>query len=173
MAVRVVCSYCRKVIRQEARSGAADLSHGMCEPCGEHFGRLWAGIGLGEYLDGIPHPVVVVEGEGRLVAANHRAGALLGREPSALLGLLGGEAMACVYSRLPEGCGKTVHCRECTIRNAVGRVAKTRKPLEREPAYLRQADGIHPLLISVRPRDELVVVILEEVGPAQEQVARV
>jgi PAS domain-containing protein len=170
--VRVVCSYCRKVIRKDAGSRATDLSHGMCEACAEHFGRLWAGMGLGEYLEGIPHPVVVVEGEGRLVAANRRAGELLGRDPADLLGLLGGEAMACVYSRLPEGCGKTIHCRECTIRNAVQQVARTGKPLERQPAYLKQADGLHPLRISVRPVDELVAVIIEAVDPAQEQVAQ-
>ena len=165
--MRVVCSYCRKPIREDPRSRSTDLSHGMCEACSEHFGRLWEGIGLGEYLDGIPHPVMVVEGEGRLVAANRQAGALLGRAPEAMIGLLGGEAMACVHSRLPGGCGKTVHCRECTIRNSVGKVAKTRRALERQPAYLRRADGVHPLRISVRPVDELVLVVIEDVGPAE------
>lgn len=165
--VLLVCSYCRKTLRRDPGSRATDVTHGMCEPCGEHFARLWAGMKLDEYLDGLPHAVVVVDGDGRVVAANQRAGELLGREPSALRGLLGGEAMACVYSRLPEGCGKTVHCKECTIRNAVTKVSRTKRPLLQQRAYLRQADGLHPLRISVRASDDFVEVSIEAVGAAE------
>lgn len=161
----VICSYCRKTIGSHPGGRVTDVSHGMCEPCAEHFGRLWDGMQLGEYLDGIGHPVVVVDGDGRVVAVNGRVGALLGREPSSLRGLLGGEAMACVYSRLPEGCGKTVHCRECTIRGAVDTVARTGRPLRRQPAWLKQDGQQLSLRISVRPAPPLIEVIIEEAAP--------
>ncbi|MFT3917540.1 MAG: hypothetical protein QM704_26670 [Anaeromyxobacteraceae bacterium] len=110
---------------------------------------------------------MVVDGDGRVVAANRQAGAALGREPSQLRGLLGGEAMACVYSRLPGGCGKTVHCKDCTIRNTVTKVSKTKRPLLHQDAYLRQGDGVHQLRISARPTKEFVEVTIEAMGPGR------
>jgi PAS domain-containing protein len=157
----LVCSYCRRTIRDDG-SGEAGVSHGMCAPCAEHFEKLWRGMSLGEYLDDVPEPVLVVNAEGRVVAANQRLASLFGRERADLCGLRQGEALACVHSRLPEGCGKTVHCRECTIRRAVEKVAETGVAVERAPAYLEASDGRLELRISVRPRQGFVKVVVEE-----------
>lgn len=166
--MKVICSFCRKTIR-EAGAGATalDVSHGMCPPCGEYFERLWGGMPLGEYLDQLPKPVLVVNGDGRLVAANQRLAALAGRERAELRGLLGGEAMACVHSRLPEGCGKTVHCRDCTIRNTVTRVSTSGAPVRHVPAYLQTKQGRVPMTISARLVGEYVEVTVEEARPAE------
>jgi PAS domain-containing protein len=158
----VVCSYCQKTLR-EGKGGRSDLvSHGMCEACSAHFERLWRGMKLGEYLDGLPGAVLLVDGEGRVLAANAGAGALLGLDPAAPRGLLGGEAMACAYSRMPGGCGKTIHCRDCTIRNTVEKVAKTGKPVKRVPAFLKTDQGRVPLEISAKPVGGLVEVTVTE-----------
>ncbi len=162
MPLVVICSYCRKVIREEPGGSSLDVSHAMCPECAEHFERLWAGMPLGEYLDDLPVPILIVSGEGRIIDANTEMATLLGREPSDLRGLNNGEAFACVYSRLPEGCGKTVHCRECTIRSAVTKVAETGVPLERIPAYLDTAQGRIDLRISVKTKAGLVKVVIEE-----------
>ena len=161
-AVLLVCSYCRKTIRQAPGSPAGDVSHGMCPECGDHFERLWKGMSLSDYLDGLPQAIIVVNGDGRVVAANQKLAALFGKEKAELRGLLGGEAFACVHSRLPEGCGKTIHCRDCTIRRAVTRVAGTGVARERIPAYLDTKDGRVHLRISVTPRKGLVRVTVEE-----------
>lgn len=163
----VVCSYCRKVIREDPGGGSLAVSHGMCGPCAEHFERLWAGMPLGEYLDELPLPVLVVNVEGRILAASAKMAVLLGRTAADTRGLLAGEAMACVHSLLPEGCGKTVHCRECTIRRAVDQVAETGTALERIPAYLDTSKGRVPLRISVRAKDGLVKVVVEEMKAAE------
>lgn len=166
--MKVICSFCRKTIRPAERGDSAlDVSHGMCGPCGDYFERLWGGMPLGEYLDHLPKPVLVVNGDGRAVALNQRMAAMLGRDRAALRGLLGGEAMACVHSRLPEGCGKTVHCRECTIRNTVGRVARTRRAVQDVPAYLTTQAGRVPMVISARPVGECVEVTVEEAKAAE------
>lgn len=158
----VLCSYCQKILRNE-KGGRSDLvSHGMCEECSAHFERLWSGMQLGEYLDGLPGAVLLVDGEGRVLAANAQAGALLGRDPASPRGLLGGEAMACSHSRLPGGCGKTIHCRDCTIRNAVTKVAKTGAPVKRVPAFLRTDHGRVSLEISARAVGGLVEVTVVE-----------
>src|SRR5512138_3623438 len=115
--MRVVCSYCSAELGTVPGGKATDVSHGMCKPCADHFGKLWEGMGLGEYLDELPHAVVVLDADARVLAANARAAPFLDRPPEESRGLLAGEAVACARSRLPGGCGKTVHCRDCAIRN--------------------------------------------------------
>jgi PAS domain-containing protein len=158
----VVCSYCQKTLRGE-KGGRSDLvSHGMCAECGAHFERLWSGMKLGEYLDGLPGAVLMVDGDGRVLAANVHAGEVLGLDPAMPRGLLGGEAMACSHSRLPGGCGKTIHCRDCAIRNTVTSVARTGAQVERVPAFLRTDEGRVALEISARPVGGLVEVTVVE-----------
>jgi PAS domain-containing protein len=164
--VLVVCAYCRKTI-SDARGGACDVSHGMCQSCADHYEARWNGMPLSQYLDTLDQPVIVVNGDGCVLGANQKLATLLGRERVELRGLMGGEAFACVYSRLPEGCGKTVHCRECTIRRAVRKVAKTGQPLNKVPAYLDTKDGRVSLRISAKARDGLVRVVVEELKPAE------
>lgn len=168
----VVCAYCRKTIRDERGGGACDVSHGMCVSCADHYERLWRGMPLSEYLDTLPAPVVVVNQDGCVVAANQKVAALFGREKAEMRGLMGGEALACVHSLLPEGCGKTIHCRECTIRRAVQKVATTGVPLRRVPAYLDTKDGRVSLRLSVKRKDGLVRVDVEEARPPETAPAR-
>ena len=159
--MRVVCSYCRKDMGTKPPLADASLSHGMCQDCGEHFGALWGGMSWSRYLDRFDYPVILVEGEGRFVGVNEAAGAMLGRTPEEVIGLLGGEAMECVHSRLPEGCGRTEHCATCTIRNTVSRTHRTGQAVSRVPATLRRRDQPLGLFISTAPEGQLVRVIIE------------
>jgi PAS domain-containing protein len=171
-AMRVVCSYCRGVISADPRARVTDVSHGMCRPCAAHFERLWAGMPLGEYLDELGSPVILVDGNGRVLAVNQKLADVLGVDRSSIVGLLGGEALACVRSRLPEGCGRTVHCRDCAVRRAVEEVARTGKPRERVPAYLDRAEGRVHLRISARPcKAGIIQVTVEELAAPRARVA--
>jgi PAS domain-containing protein len=164
--VRVVCSYCRKTIQADPRSRVTDVSHGMCKECGEHFERLWAGMPIGEYLDELGAPIVLTDGDGRVVAMNQRLAELIGADPVASRGMLGGEAFACVHSRLPEGCGRATHCRECAVRRSVETVARSGKPQEQVPAYLDTDAGRIDLRVSAKPAKAGVVQVkIEEMGP--------
>jgi PAS domain-containing protein len=163
--VRLVCAYCRKVVREDPGSSVADVSHGMCAACEEHFGKLWDGISLSEYLETLAEPIVVLDAGGRIVAANGKVEALSGREKAELAGALPGRAFACVHSRLPEGCGRTIHCRECTIRRALTKVQETGKPVLRAPAWVKTDAGRVDLRISVTPANGLVQVVVEEAQP--------
>jgi PAS domain-containing protein len=164
--VRVICSYCRKTIRADPGARVTDVSHGMCAECGAHFEKLWAGMPVGEYLDELGAPVLLTDGDGRVVAMNHRLAELIGADPVASRGLLGGEAMACVHSRLPEGCGRTTHCRECAVRRAVETVSRSGKAQERVLAYLDTEAGRVDLRISAKPaKAGIVQVKIEQMGP--------
>jgi hypothetical protein len=163
--MRVICSYCRRTIRADPHARVTDVSHGMCEPCGQHFERLWAGMPVNEYLDDLGHPVLLMDGDARVIAMNAKLAELIGADQEATRGLTGGEAFACVHSRLPEGCGRSVHCRECAIRRAVETVARTGKPKERVAAYVDLEAGRLDLRISAKPaKAGIVQVKIEEMG---------
>ncbi len=159
--MRLVCSYCQKDMGTKPPLGDGGVSHGMCPPCGEHFKALWSGMSYGEYLERFDFPVVMVEGDVRVVALNKPACQLLGREPGEVTGLLGGEALECCRSRLPGGCGKTVHCSTCAIRNTVTRTKQTGLTMKRVPATLRRDDQTLDLLISTAAEGMLVRVTIE------------
>ncbi|HEY6001524.1 MAG TPA: PAS domain-containing protein [Anaeromyxobacter sp.] len=134
----------------------------MCPECEKHFVKLWSGISLSEYLDDLPEPILVLDGEGRVLAANQKLADRIGRDRSELAGGTVGKAFACVRSRLPEGCGRTIHCRECTIRRSIEQVRETGRPLHSVPAWLETTAGRVPLRISVTAAHGLVQVLVEE-----------
>jgi len=164
--MRLVCAYCRKVVREAPGSRADQVSHGMCASCEDHFGKIWEGMSISEYLDTLSQPVLVVDGENRVVAANQKLAAALGNDPVGP-GARTGQAFACVRSRLPEGCGRTVHCRECTIRRAVDHVHETGEPLLCTPAWVKTDRGLVDIRISVTASQGLVKVVVDDVKPAQ------
>lgn len=149
--MRVVCSYCRRVIRADPGSRVTDVSHGMCDGCAGHFDRLWSGMPLEQYLDGLSGPVLVVDEDTRVITVNQQLADLVGVDRRSVVGLLGGEALACVRSRLPDGCGKTIRCRECAVRRTVEQVARTGQMRERVSAHVDTDRGRVALRISGRP----------------------
>lgn len=170
--MRVICSYCRRVIRADPQARVTDVSHGMCEPCALYFERLWEGMPVDEYVDGLEQPVLLTDGDGRILAMNAKLAALIGADRKASRGLTAGEAFACVHSRLPEGCGQGVHCRECAVRRTVETVARSGKPQERVRAYLDVEAGRIDLRITAKAaKAGSVQVKIEEMGPPRARKA--
>ncbi len=159
--MRVVCSYCRADIGNLPGAGSG-VSHGMCATCDAYFERLWGGMTLGEYLDQLPQPILLVDEDARVATANRAAAAITGQDPASLRGHLTGEAVACARSRLPEGCGKTEHCRDCAIRRTVESVARTGRPARRVRAFLATDEGRAQLAVSVAPDRGLFLVTIEQ-----------
>ena len=159
--MKVVCSYCEAHLRDKEPLDDPSVSHGMCAPCLDHFRRQWRGLSLSEYLDAFTCPVVVFDGDCRTIAANRPAAEWLGRGPEEMLGLLGGEALECANARKPGGCGKTVHCRTCTVRNSVRATFETGEPCVRVPASLQRQEGPVRVLVSTCKRGPAVQVMIE------------
>ena len=167
--IRTICAYCHATIAEEIATGDDQTSHGMCGACEAHFRPQWfEGVTLGEYLDRFGDPVLVVDGQGRVVAANRPMATLLGWPSRALAGLLGGDAMECQYARLPGGCGQTVHCKTCTIRRTVEATLGDGQPRLRVPTHFCHVDGPRSLLISTRRVGRTVEVTVEP-GEAPEE----
>jgi hypothetical protein len=161
--VTVICSYCDATIR-EGKTDAPLRSHGICADCMRYFKPQWSGLSMDQYLARFSTPVLVVDAAGRIYATNEAMEAGLDRAESELKGLLGGDAMECEYARLPEGCGQTVHCKTCTIRNTVEQTLTTGEAVQGVPAYLNCDDGRLWMRISTRMEADKVVVVIEE-GP--------
>lgn len=160
--MKVICSYCEKDLGEKEPLENEGVSHGMCSPCRTHFRRQWKGLSLSDYLDAFSFPVAVVDGNVRMIAANRPMAALAGRAPEELVGLLGGEVVECAYARRAGGCGRTIHCKTCTIRGAVARTFETGEPCIRLPASVDRHDGRVRFLISTSKRGPAVEVLLED-----------
>ncbi len=159
--MKIICSYCRKTIGESETPDDTRVSHGMCEECYAYFRRQWDGQSLGEYLDRFDVPVLVVDGNVRIVAANQPMADLLGKPEREVFGLLGGEAVECVYSRLEKGCGKEEHCQVCAIRNAVTHTSQTGQTLRHVRCYIERENGKIPFLVSTVKLDRSIQVVLE------------
>lgn len=161
--MKVVCSYCDKILGEKGPPDSKLISHGMCRECADYFERQWDGLKLGEFLDQFEIPIVVLNQDVRVVAANQLMADLLGKSQREIQGLLGGEALECRYARLPERCGNTVHCKTCTIRNTIMSTMETGQPATRVPAYLNEDNQQRELLISTHKKGEHVILTIDEV----------
>jgi PAS domain-containing protein len=159
--MRVVCSYCELDLGEKEPLDDPSVSHGMCGACQAHYRRQLKGLSLGEYLDDVSGPVLVVDEDVRMIAANRLMAELLGQRPGDLVGLRGGEVLECAYARRPGGCGQQVHCRTCAIRNSVKNTFSTGEPCVRVPAFLERKEGRLDVLVSTRKRGPVVQVLIE------------
>ena len=159
--MKIICSYCRQPQPDKEPLDDERISHTICRECYDHYSPQWEGLSLDGYLDRFDAPVLVVAGDGRIVASNRQAGELLGKPETEITGLLGGEAMECVYARKPGGCGKTEHCETCSIRIAVMTTLETGEPFRMHPVELRRDDGPLKMTISTDTIGDLVRVVIE------------
>ncbi len=171
--MRVECSGCGLHLGDKPAEGVPDdaISHGLCPDCAHRF-IAQMGMPLDRYLEGLPVPVAAVGPGGTLGAVNERACNLLGTTPSGALGLPGGDVFECENSRLPGGCGRSIHCSGCAIRNAVMDTLDTGNPHVRIPAPLTRSTDAgcrdFDLLISTSMEGGVVFLRIEEmseVGP--------
>lgn len=138
-----ICSWCQEPIAPIAdKSCGIELSHGICKKCLQWARRNDSGRSLAEFVEELPVPVLIVDNDCRISMANGSAYRMLGVNKDRMEDKKSGEIMECQNARLPGGCGNTVHCRACTIRNTVMATYADGKVREMVPAYLdTQSDG--------------------------------
>lgn len=165
-----VCSYCGTLIGtiEDSSNHPEAISHGICPDC-VHQAVAGTGAELGAFLDRLPGPVFVVDAEGRIVAANAGGRELVRPDHEQLAGRLGGEVFECKHAKLPGGCGQTIHCKSCTIRQTVNRTHATGEPCTHVPAYMDLGDLVDSrrvrFLISTEKAGDVVLLRIDEVAP--------
>ena len=167
--MRTLCSQCRRVVRDDGIGDGSLAALELCPDCDAYARRLRARIPGRDRLEASARPLLVTTSDGRVVAANSAFAALTGRTPTELEGRLTGDATGCARACLPGGCGRTMHCRDCTIRRMVAEVGRTRLARWRVPAYVVSEHGRREICVTIRPEgDDLVVVVLEDAVHAAE-----
>ncbi len=160
--MHVICTYCRRRLPDREPLACTSVSHGICPECFAYYGPQFEGLSTLEFIERSNVPMVLVDAGGRVVGASDEAFTLAGKS-HAMLGLLAGEFMECVYARLPEGCGRTLHCSSCALRGAVDAAREGRVDEGQEVAIERD-DGCAHFRISARRVCDAVRVVLEEVA---------
>ena len=162
--MRRVCAWCSATLIEDGEE-AVPISHGICEPCaGRMLSETRASVR--EFLEGLVAPVFLVDGGGRIHAANGGARALVGKSNADIEDRLGGDVIECANARLPGGCGKTVHCQACTIRNSVTETLATGTPRLNVPAtqdvYTDRGVAQKRFLVSTERAGSMVLLRVEE-----------
>lgn len=162
-----VCAWCNKElgsVHSPEHSGNV-ITHGICGNCRGNI-SFQMGVELGAFLDSLKPPIVVVDQEGAVVTGNDKVREVLQKELPQIEGYRGGDVFECAYARLPEGCGKTVHCSGCTIRRAVMETHETGMSFLRVPATLKRYAPQDPidikLLISTERLGDVVLLRIDE-----------
>lgn len=170
--LRQICLYCHADIGAvDDGSPETTVSHGLCLAC---FPRFVRGTGnpFSELLDRFEFPVMVVDRSWTEICLNRAAREryCCAASPAQTHGF--GEVFECSHAADPLGCGQSVHCKTCTIRNSILKTWRTGDSLHRIPAYLDMGDLIDQrqvrFLISTERVREMVVLEIEEIVVADD-----
>lgn len=135
--MKLVCAWCGAAIERFGYDQTPDgaTSHGLCHGCSSALVWQDEGTTLQRHIDSIPAPVLLIDSENKVLAANARASEILGRRSDSA-DLTFGQVFDCVYSHDPEGCGRAIHCVGCVIRKSVAATFNTGQPQVSVPATL-------------------------------------
>jgi hypothetical protein len=124
------------------------------------------GFNLQKFLNMLDAPVFLVDRDVNVLAANTLANAAVKKPIEKTHREICGNVLECINAFLPEGCGKTQNCPDCTIRNSVNETYKTGTQINRRPAVITRKNGdsedkTEHLLISTRKDNGIVLLRLE------------
>jgi hypothetical protein len=135
--MKSICAWCKKDMGIVHSNKYAEnvITHGICEECARVAFTELNMDRMAIFIDRLPEPVLVVDGDVVALMANIKAREVLGKDLPKIKGFKGGNIIECVHSHEPGGCGRTVHCNGCAIRLTVEDTYKTGKSHLRVPAY--------------------------------------
>jgi hypothetical protein len=137
--MKKICSWCNidmGTVSVESYFENA-ITHGICSECVDTFFGPHP-VNLLDFIDGLNAAVIIVDTTGRVSSANEKARVLLQKELPDIEGFNGGDVFECAFAKLPGGCGNTIHCDGCTIRNTVMDTFQSGNSHLKTPAYLVQ-----------------------------------
>ncbi|MCK4812837.1 MAG: PAS domain-containing protein [Candidatus Marinimicrobia bacterium] len=162
-----VCSWCHKSlgsIDSDVHSEGV-VTHGICQDClDDIFSKSSLDFTL--FLNSISAPVAIVDKNGVFQSANDLAQSLLNKDRSEIIHKMSGEAFSCKNASLPGGCGKTIHCAECELRNTIIETYEHNKDQVDIPVTLiqekeSQREMFH-FLVSTQKINDLVLMKIDE-----------
>lgn len=167
--MKKICAWCRKDLGVDHSQGKnnAPISHGICPDCYRKLISFKA-KSMRDFLNQFSHPVLLVDSEVKIISANKEGLAVSGKKIEEIEGALVGDVFDCKYSSLPGGCGKTTHCKGCTIRNTVRDTFKSGVSQVKVAAYqdLHHETGEHKVkfLISTEKTGDKIFLRIDEIS---------
>lgn len=159
-----ICSYCKKNMGDCEPFGETGISHGMCDTCFASFDNQLDGVSLENYIEKFDLPVLIVNEDARILAANRLAQQTIDKPIRDMIGSHAGNVMECAHARLPEGCGNTVHCLGCTIRNTINEVTKSNDSRLHVSAVLSQDEKNIDMVLSAEKIDSFIQITIEQIN---------
>jgi len=131
---------------------------------------------LRQVLDANPCPFFVVDEDIRILEFNEAGGKMLGEAPEQALQQRGGDALHCIRSlETPDGCGHSEACKDCVIRDCVGRAVEGQRRHRVRTRMTIEADGASQdvvMLVTASPFQfdgkALVLLVLEDISEFME-----
>ena len=168
--IRYLCADCQAELRppEPSHDSQEHVSHGLCRGCmAKAMTRL--GQSLNDYLNELQEPVLVMDKYARVITVNQPGEQVLGKPLPGISGYLGGEVFGCLHAKEPGGCGATLHCLSCVIRDTIEDTHRTGQAHHHIPACqdLDTVDGPRKtrFIISTEKVEELVLLTLEDISP--------
>ncbi len=162
LGMHLICSYCGRYIKEKKPFEVTKNTHGICPDCFIPLLKDNGGLSYDQYLETFDRPVMVVDSERRIAAANEAALRMMEKSIERVMGMLGGDAMECRYSILPGGCGRTTHCQTCTIRNLVLKTLEQQESHYNERVTIETEKGLTHCLVSTVFYNGLVQIVFED-----------
>ena len=93
-------------------------------------------------FDAMPMPVFLVDKDVSILKDNSAAAQLLRQEKETVLHRRGGDVLRCVHAReTPQGCGRSLACIDCVVRNSVRDAARNHRVTRRATDLELLTDG--------------------------------
>ena len=165
--MRRICAWCKKELSpREDMETESEITHGICSVCALKFSSNVPKTAK-VMLDIISEPVLIVDSLGIIITANESGLKMLGKDLDSVENHLGGDALDCSYAKLPEGCGKTEHCKTCAIRNVLMDTLTHGRSYKKVPAYQKintpTGDRIMRFFISTEKMGDQVLLRIDDV----------
>ncbi len=162
--MRRQCAWCKETIGEPAVATTEnrEITHGICNECITNM-DFQQGVDLYCFLDSLNTPLFVRGEDDNVQFVNRAAATLLDLDRSEFTPKKPGLVFECQYARLPEGCGNTIHCSGCAMRQAIKQTAATGQGVVRQPAKLKLEDREASLLITTEKVGDLILMRIDEI----------
>ena len=165
--MKKVCAWCSKELDPgEEMTRRGPVTHGICSLCALKMTQN-VQRSARQILDFLEVPVLVVDGEGVVMDVNSSARKVLELDEEQKGKELLGDVIECKHSKSDQGCGRTIHCTTCTIRNILTDTLVTGKGYEKIPAFqivkTPQGEQKRKILLSTERVNDRILLRIDEI----------
>lgn len=125
--MKLICAWCNSLI-SETKHKLSAVSHGVCCECTSKILSEPKGL-VRTFLDQLEYPVLLIDAQTNMYLENSQLKDLVGKTSIEIEGKKSGEVFNCINWQESGECGSTIHCRDCTIRQAIEETFTSGTPL--------------------------------------------